>query len=141
MDAGSLWPTGIGSCTARSFDRFPSIQQGDVTKHRTAVQGPAAPAPPSRIVGITTNAGVEVKFDDGAVVQGDKLTAQVGRKPYEIRQAEVQRYWVETTTFSTGKTVGLVAGIAVAAAVVVVAVAVSARSTASRTMNIPAGGC
>ena len=53
----------------------------------------------------------------------------------------MQRYWVETRTFSTARTVGLVAGIAAAAAVVVVAVAVSARSTASRTMNIPAGGC
>lgn len=111
------------------------------TKHRTAVPGPAAPAPPSRIVGITTNAGVEVKFDDGAVVQGDKLTAQVRRKPYEIAQAEVQRYWVETRTFSTARTVGLVAGIAAAAAVVVIAVAISTKSSASRTINLPAGGC
>ena len=92
--------------------------------------------------GITTNAGVEVKFDDGAVVQGDRLTAQVLRKPYEIRQAEVQRYWVETRTFSTARTSGAGGGDRRGGS--------SGggrgggcprRSTASRTMDIPAGGC
>jgi hypothetical protein len=105
--------------------------------HRAAVPGPAAPTPPATIVAITTNAGVEVNFDRPATIQGDRLLAEVKHKPYEIAVAEVQRYWLETRTKSTARTVGLVVGVA-AAAVVVVAVAVVA--TASRHVNVPSGG-
>src|SRR5271155_5301481 len=88
-------------------------------KHRAAVAGPAAPSSPLRIVGVTTNAGVEVNFDAPATIQGDKLLAKVKNMPYEIAQSDIQRYWVETRTPSTARTIGLVAG--VAAAVVVTA--------------------
>jgi hypothetical protein len=108
-------------------------------KHRAAVPGPAAPAPPLTIVGITTNAGVEVTFDRPAAIQGDNLVAQVKMKPYEIAVADVQRYWVETRTPSTARTIGLVAGVAAAIAVT----ALVARATApTRTVYVSTGmGC
>jgi hypothetical protein len=105
--------------------------------HRAAVPGPAAPTPPATIVAITTNAGVEVNFDKPATIQGDKLLAGVKHKPYEIAVTEIQRYWVETRTKSTGRTVGLVVGVAAAA----VAVTVAVVATASRHVHVPAGGC
>jgi hypothetical protein len=107
--------------------------------HRTAVPGPATPASPGEIVGITTNAGVEVDFDRPAAIQGDKLVAQVKHKPYEIAQAEIQRYWVQTRTHSTARTVGLVAAVGVGVAAVV-AIAVVATASASRHVNMPTGG-
>src|SRR5271155_708208 len=107
--------------------------------HRVAVPGPATPASPGEIVGITTNAGVEVDFDRPAAVQGDKLVAQVKHKPYEIAQAEIQRYWVQTRTHSTARTIGLVAGITVGVAAVV-AIAVVVTASASRHINVPTGG-
>jgi hypothetical protein len=105
--------------------------------HRVAVPGPAAPASTSNIVGITTNAGFEVAFDQPAIIQGDKLQAKVKRKPYEIALSEVQRYWVETRTPSTARTVGLIAGVAAGAAV---AIAVVVVATASRHVNLGGGG-
>jgi hypothetical protein len=105
--------------------------------HRVAVPGTTTPPAQSTIVGITTNAGVEVTFDQPAALQGDKLAAKVKKMPYEIAQADIQRYWVETRTKSTARTVGLVVGVAGAAAV---AIAVVAIASASRHVNIPAGG-
>jgi hypothetical protein len=104
--------------------------------HRVAVQGPATPGSPSTIVAITTNAGVEVNFDKAAAIQGDKLIAKVKHKPYEIATADVQRYWVETRTVSTARTIGLVAG--TAAAVVVVAAVVLLKSAPGQ-IKVPAG--
>jgi hypothetical protein len=109
-------------------------------KHRASVPGPTAPTPTSTIVAITTNAGVEVKFDQPPIIQGDKLVAKVKNKPYEIAQAEIQRYWVETRTPSTARTIGLVAGVAAAVAVVVI-VAVAATNSVSQKVNVPVGGC
>jgi hypothetical protein len=108
-------------------------------KHRAAVPGPAAPSSPLRIVGIATNAGVEVNFDAPAAIQGDKLLAQVRKKPYEIALTDIQRYWVETRTPSTARTVGLVVGVAAAVAVT----ALVARATApTRIVYVSTGmGC
>jgi hypothetical protein len=108
-------------------------------KHRTAVPGPTAPSSPLPIVGITTNAGVEVNFDAPATIPGDKLLAQVQKKPYEIALTDIQRYWVETRTPSTARTIGLVAGVAAA----VVVTAVVARATApTRIVYVSTGmGC
>jgi len=114
---------------------------GCTVTHRIAVQGPTAPGSPSAIVAITTNAGVEVAFDKAAIIQGDRLKAQVKHKPYEIATAEIQRYWLETRTVSTARTIGLVAGVAVA--VVAVAAAVALKSSPAQ-IKIPAGtgmGC
>src|ERR1700685_1667689 len=102
--------------------------------HRVAVPGTTTP-PTQTIVGITTNAGVEVTFDQPPTLQGDKLLAKVKNKPYEIAQADIQRYWVETRTKSTARTVGLVAGVAVGVAAVV-AIAVVATASVSRHVNI-----
>jgi hypothetical protein len=97
--------------------------------HRTAVPGPVTPTPKSTIVGISTNAGDQVNFDAPATIQGDKLLARVKHKPYEIAVTDIQRYWVETRTFSTARTIGLVAGIAGAVAIAaVVLVAASSHS-------------
>jgi len=108
-------------------------------KHRAAVPGPAAPSSPLPIVGVTTNAGVEVNFDRPATIQGDKLVAKVKDQPYEIAVADVQRYWVETRTPSTARTIGLVAGVAAAIAVT----ALVARATAPvHTVYVSTGmGC
>jgi hypothetical protein len=108
-------------------------------KQRAAVPGPAAPSSPLRIVGITTNAGVEVNFDAPAIIQGDMLVARVQKKPYAIAVMDIQRYWVETRTPSTARTVGLVVGVAAAVAVT----ALVARATApTRTVYVSTGmGC
>jgi hypothetical protein len=105
-------------------------------KHRVAVPGTATTPTLSTIVGITTNAGVEIKFDQPPNIQDGRLLSKVKNKPYEIPVPDIQRYWVETRTFSTARTVGLVAGVAAA----VVIVAVVATASASRKVNIPAGG-
>ena len=78
-------------------------------------------------------------FDKAATFQGDKLEAQVKHKPYEIGLSDIQRYWVETRTVSTARTVGLVAGVAAAAAVA----AIVARATApTKTVYVNNGmGC
>jgi hypothetical protein len=113
---------------------------GCTVAHRIAVQGPTPPGSPSSIVGITTNAGVEVTFDKAATIQADKLSAQVKKKPFEIALSEVQRYWIETHTVSTARTIGLVAGVAVAA-IAVVAV-VSAKGTGPKPVATNNGmGC
>src|ERR1700733_1745723 len=96
-------------------------------KHRVSVPGTATTPTLSTIVGITTNAGVEVKFDQSPKIQDGKLVSKVRGKPYEIAVPDIQRYWVETRTFSTARTVGLVAG--VAAAVVIVAVVATASAS------------
>ena len=105
-------------------------------KHRVAVAGTATTPTLSTIVGITTNAGVEVNFDQPPNTQDGKLVSKVKGKPYEIAMPDIQRYWVETRTFSTARTVGLVAGVAAA----VVIVAVVATASASRHVNLPTGG-
>jgi hypothetical protein len=105
-------------------------------KHRVAVPGTATTPTLSTIVGITTNAGVEVKFDQPPNIQAGKLVSKVKGKTYEIAMPDIQRYWVENRTFSTARTVGLVAGVAAA----VVIVAVVATASASRHMNLPTGG-
>ncbi len=107
--------------------------------HRVPVPGPAAPASSSSIVGITTNAGVEVNFDKAPTIQGDKLQARVKHKPFEIALPDIQRYWLETRTVSTARTVGLVAGVAAAVAVT----ALVARATApTKTVYVSNGmGC
>ncbi len=95
--------------------------------HRVAVPGPVTPTPKSTIVGISTNAGEQVNFDAPATIQGDKLLARVKHKPYEIALTDIQRYWVETRTFSTARTVGLVAGVAGAVAIAAVVVVAESR--------------
>src|ERR1700733_12549773 len=79
-------------------------------KHRVAVPGTATTPTLSTIVGITTNAGVEVKFDQSPNIQDGKLVSKVRGKPYEIAVPDIQRSWVETRTFSTARTVGLGGG-------------------------------
>ena len=84
-----------------------------VTKVR---QLPAAsvPQPASeKIVGITTSAGRDVRFDPpGASISGNSLRAAVASKPFDIPLGEVQRYWVERQEISKVRTIGLVAGVA-----------------------------
>ena len=116
------------------------LTAGCTVAHRIAVQGPTPPGSPASIVGITTNAGVEVTFDKAATIRADKLSAQVRHKPYEIGLSDVQRYWIETHTVSTARTVGLVAGIAVAT--VGVAALVAFKNTGPKPVPVQPGmGC
>jgi hypothetical protein len=104
--------------------------------HRVEVAGPAAPAALGDIVGITTSAGVEVNFDEPASLHGGRLVATVGNKPYEIASTDIQRYWVKTSTRSTARTIGLVAGVAIGVAAVAY-VAIAGTGSVSSKVDIP----
>ncbi len=80
------------------------------------VEAPRVADPASeKIVGVTTKTGEDVRFDPpGALVRDGALDAMVNRKPYRVTIDRVERFWIERTETSTARTIGLVAGIAVA---------------------------
>jgi hypothetical protein len=94
---------------------------------RTLQQVPAASLPQplsakQMIVRVTTIKGLELQFDaPGAVIKDGVVSGVFKTKPVEVSLDQVQRFWVQTTQFSTARTVGLVAGLT--AGVVVLAVA------------------
>ncbi|MBV9084807.1 MAG: hypothetical protein JOZ62_19185, partial [Acidobacteriaceae bacterium] len=94
---------------------------------------PAASVPRpanEKIVGITTTAGQDVRFDaPGASVSGATLHASVSAKPYEISLSEIQRFWVERKEISKVRTIGLVAGVAAGTIAVIVAVAAATKQS------------
>jgi hypothetical protein len=97
-----------------------AVLAGAACSVRTRVQAMAAP--PNRaadeIVGITDREGVYTMFDRAATIQGQTLWAKVRGKPFQIALASVQRYWVESSHISAGRTLGLVAGVGATAAVI-----------------------
>ena len=69
-----------------------------------------------RLVGITTKAGQEVRFDaPGGTLTLEKIEGKVKGAPYTAAMQDVQRLWVERRGLSAVRTVGLVAGIVVVA--------------------------
>lgn len=98
------------------------------TVRKTVRREPAKVAKPAteKIVGITTKAAEDLKFDaPGALVRGDMLEANVNKRPYQIPIDRVQRFWIERTETSSVRTIGLVAGIA-AGTLAVLAIVVAA---------------
>jgi hypothetical protein len=110
---------------------------------RKVQQVPAASLPQpqnERIVGITTVKGEDITFDaPGAVVAGGTLHAAVKKTPYELPQDQIQRYWVERKSISTGRTIGLVAGIVIP--IVVIAIVADHEINKSNGTPAPTSGC
>jgi hypothetical protein len=114
-----------------------------VGKRRWQPNASAANAKNERIVGITARDGDVKTFDrdPAAKIDGETLHASIKRKPFQIAVSDVQRYWVETRHVSAARTVGLVAGIAMAAAATVAVVAVSEMNRGSVVVLPPGTGC
>jgi len=98
-------------------------------------QVPAASVPQTlpdkeRIVGITTMKGEDVRFDDpGATIVSGTLHGWVKKVVYELPTDQVQRYWLDKEQVSTGRTIGLVAGIAVGTIVALAAIALATKQS------------
>jgi hypothetical protein len=83
-----------------------------------------------RIVGITTMKGETVNFDDpGATIVSGTLHGSVKKVAYEIPMDQVQRLWVDKEQISSGRTIGLVAGIAVGTIVVIAGVIAATKQS------------
>jgi hypothetical protein len=88
-------------------------------------------------VGITTIEGDTVMFDEPerkqamairpATVRNDTLYASIHGTPYSLSVDQVQRYWIRY--LSTGRTIGLVAGIVGGAFLVVVLIAAATKES------------
>jgi len=76
-----------------------------------------------KIVGVTTLKGEDVSFDKpGASVKNGTLYASVNKAHYEVPLDQLQRVWVERKQLSQGRTIGLVAAVAVGTLAVLVGV-------------------
>jgi hypothetical protein len=75
------------------------------------------------ILGATTVQGKDVSFDPpGATLANATLHGYVNKAAYELPMDQVQRLWIQREGISTGRTIGLVAGIAVGTIVLVAGV-------------------
>jgi hypothetical protein len=83
-----------------------------------------------KIVGITTIKGEDVSFDKpGASIKNGTLYASVKKTHYEVSLDQVQRVWVERKELSTGRTVGLVAAVAVGTLAIIVGVVAATKQS------------
>jgi hypothetical protein len=74
--------------------------------------------------------GEDVSFDDpGASIVNGTLHGWVKKATYELPMDQVQRLWVDKEQVSTGRTIGLVAGIAVGTIVVIAAVIAATKQS------------
>lgn len=110
-------------------------------------QVPAASLPqplPAKqmIVRVTTIKGEDVKFDTpGATIRGGTVSGTFNTRPIDVPLDQVQRFWVQTTEFSTARTVGLVAGLTAGVVIVAAVVAVAAnKPSAPPTTTTPCTG-
>src|SRR5215472_17229935 len=86
-----------------------------------------------KIVGITTANGESVSFDPpGGSIKDKTLRASVNKTPYEIPLDQVQRYWVKRKELSKGRTVGLVAAVALVGVIAGVAATHSGSSSSTK---------
>jgi hypothetical protein len=100
----------------------------------------AATMPPTEtIVGVTTVKGEDVSFDaPGASIVNGTLHGWVKKVAYDLPIDQAQRLWVQKKEVSTARTVGLVAGLAVATVIVAVAVSVAtAKPQPTTTQSCP----
>ena len=83
-----------------------------------------------KIVGITTIKGEDVSFDPpGATIKDGKVSASVKKRPYELAVDQVQRFWIETATLEKGRTIGLVAAVAVGTIAIVAGVIAATKQS------------
>jgi hypothetical protein len=106
---------------------------------RKVQQVPVAEVPQpekEKIVGITTVNGESVSFDPpGGSIKDKTLRASVNKTLYEIPLDQVQRYWVKRKELSKGRTIGLVAAVAV------VGVIAGVAATQSGSSSTPKSSC
>lgn len=82
------------------------------------------------IVGATTLKGEEVSFDlPGASLADAVLHGRVNKVARDLPMDQVQRLWIERDGISTGRTIGLVVGIAVGTILVVAALAAALKQS------------
>jgi hypothetical protein len=83
-----------------------------------------------KIIGVTTIKGEDVSFrPPGASVKNGTLYASVNKSPYEVPLDQVQRVWVERKELSKGRTIGLVAAVAVGTLAIIVGVAAATKQS------------
>jgi hypothetical protein len=83
-----------------------------------------------KIVGITTIKGEDVSFDPpGASIKNGTLDGSVKKVPYELPLDQVQRIWVERKEISKGRTIGLVAAVAVGTVAIVAGVIAATKQS------------
>jgi hypothetical protein len=97
------------------------------------------------IVGLTTVKGVEIQFDQAGVYAQGSVRGKVKGADFQIPIEQVERLWVMRRSVSKGRTVALVAGVAVAATVIAVkergSSHPSSNPTPAPTGTGTAGGC
>ncbi len=82
------------------------------------------------IIGVTTLKAEEIKFDPpGATMANGTVHGSVNKVVTDLQMDQVQRLWVEREGISTGRTIGLVAGVAVGTIVVVAAVIAATKQS------------
>jgi hypothetical protein len=83
-----------------------------------------------KIVGVTTLKGEDVSFDKpGGSTRNGTLYASVNKTHYEVPLDQVQRVWVERKELSQGRTIGLVAAVAVGTLAVIVGVVAATKQS------------
>jgi hypothetical protein len=92
----------------------------------TAVIQPAK----DTIIGATTLKAEEIKFDPpGATLLNGTLHGYVSKVAYDLPMDQVQRLWVMHESISAGRTIGLVALVAVATLAVLVGIAAATKQS------------
>ena len=82
------------------------------------------------IVGVTLATGEQVSFDKpGGTLKDGVVHGVVAKAPYEKPIGDVQRLWVQHDSISTGRTIGLVAGITVGTIVVLAAIVAATKQS------------
>jgi len=82
------------------------------------------------VVGVTTNKGEDISFDKpGGSISNGVVSGSVKKAPFEIPADQVQRVWVERKQLSTGRTVGLVAAVAVGTITIVAGVVAATKQS------------
>jgi hypothetical protein len=82
------------------------------------------------VVGATTLKGEDISFDPpGATLANNVLHGYVKKAAYDLPMDQVQRLWIQRESISSGRTIGLVAGIAVGTIVVVAAVIAATKQS------------
>jgi hypothetical protein len=83
-----------------------------------------------KIVGVTTIRGEDVSFDKpGATIRNGTLYASVRKTPYEVPLDQVQRVWVEHKELNKGRTIGLVAAVAVGTLALIVGIVAATKQS------------
>jgi len=83
-----------------------------------------------KIVGVTTMKGEDVSFDKpGASIKNGRLYASVNKTPYEVSLDQVQRVWVERKELNKGRTIGLVAAVAVGTLALIVGIVAATKQS------------